>query len=164
MKDEAVRVSNRLSRIASFTKQTEGIIFMPRTTKADQILREAKERVEVARSGVETAEGQLGIARAIFNAHQQAYYALERSLAPKPRQRAARTADPKPAPAETQKKEPICGACGNIKEHPDHDTEHYLGAHEFQPPKSGKRSNKKSFVATPEVESEKAVGIGAGGD
>lgn len=26
---------------------------------------------------------------------------------------------------------PACGVCGNVEDHPDHDTAHYLSAHEF---------------------------------
>jgi hypothetical protein len=41
-------------------------------------------------------------------------------------------------------KEAKCGICGNLKGHPDHDTEHYLGAHEFEGPKPVARAGRKS--------------------
>lgn len=31
---------------------------------------------------------------------------------------------------------PACGVCGNVEDHPDHDTAHYLSAHEFNTGKS----------------------------
>lgn len=106
-------------------------------------------------------EGQR-IVRDIINAKQPASKRQE-ARAPRTSKKGLPPTAPKPA-EQKEEKAPICGACGNIKEHPDHDTEHYLGAHEFQPPKSGKRSSKKSTAATPEVGNEKAVVVGAGGD
>src|SRR6185369_3451419 len=65
---------------------------MKRQTKADRILNQARERLEIARQNVETAESQLGIAQAAFNAHQMAYNALEKELAPTPRKAAKKAA------------------------------------------------------------------------
>ncbi len=122
-----------------------------RETKASRILNQARERMEIARQNVETAEGQLGIANAALNAHTMAYNALEKELAPAPRKTAK-----KPAASAPAQKEPLidtasrCGICGNILEHPDHDTEHYLGAHAFEGPKparAGRKSKQKSEPA-----------------
>lgn len=48
---------------------------------------------------------------------------------------------PAPLPAD---KEAKCGICGNLAGHPDHDVDHYLGAHKFEPSKSVARAPRKS--------------------
>lgn len=54
-------------------------------TRAQIILSEARARVDNAQLSVDTAVTQVDIYRAALMAHQHAYDALERSLAPKPR-------------------------------------------------------------------------------
>lgn len=49
-------------------------------TKAQQILNEARQRVNNARENVLRAEAQLSICNAIMNAHERTYEALEHSL------------------------------------------------------------------------------------
>jgi hypothetical protein len=130
---------------------------MPRETKADRILSAAKERMDVARSGVETAEGQLGIARATFSAHEQAYYALLRELTPKPRKKAEPKQAAKPAENGSKPaKEPMCGVCHQPKDHDDHRVGEYLSAHEFEPPKAGRKAKQKPVG----VENTSALAVG----
>lgn len=59
-------------------------------TKAEIILAEARQRLDVARQNVQTAEGQLGIANAMLNAHQAAYDALDRTLMQTRKKRASK--------------------------------------------------------------------------
>jgi hypothetical protein len=129
-----------------------------RETKYGLIRSNARERLEVARSNVETAERQLGLARAAFNAHKMAYYALERELAPKPRKRAEKPATSTPAAKEPTAANALkCGTCGNVKDHADHDRS-YIKSHDFEPPKSvaraARKSSKKITEAQPDQSSE----------
>jgi len=127
-----------------------------RNTKADRILNAARERLEVARSNVETAEGQLGLARAAFNAHQMAYYALEQELRPTPRK--ASTKKPtatQGAKEPTADKEPVppglCaykfesgGVCLSPASNAIHDpTMGYRDFHEFVAAKPARKKREK---------------------
>ena len=49
-------------------------------SKAQQALREARERMEKAASNVAEADNHLAAMRAVHNAQTEAYYALERTL------------------------------------------------------------------------------------
>lgn len=84
------------------------------------------------------------------------------------------SANPTTQKEPTPDKEAKCGICGNLKGHPDHDTEHYLGAHEFEGPKPVARAPRKSRMrvtsteggesSTPSTstETETAIAAGAG--
>lgn len=157
-------------------------------SKANLILMEARQRLSVAQQNVETAEGQLGIARAALNAHRMAYDALEKALAPKPRKKAAQS-----QPAQlTDKKEKeaakadapksndqLCTAmvpglnveCGEPEENRIHDiTAGYASYHPFESsaPVAEKRSRRKgvaaSSIPSTETNSENVLAAGAGGD
>lgn len=67
-------------------------------TKAQQILAEARERLQIAENAVHEASRTLSAAEAMATAHREAYNALEVSLAPKQR------ASPKPREAKEPKK------------------------------------------------------------
>ena len=58
---------------------------MPRVSKADLILQEARGRVEDAQNEVNDASKRFDISMAKLRAHQEAYVALERQLAREPR-------------------------------------------------------------------------------
>lgn len=127
-----------------------------RTTKADLVLREAQERVEKANHKVQECLNALESARAVQNAHTEAYYALERSLAPKPRvtksssapsaaKRSSRKSGAQLSIANTEGETgnastaEMCGVCGNTEGYLDH----------FQPSPSYHKfdSGKKSKVS-----------------
>lgn len=153
-------------------------------TKANRILSQARERMEIARQGVETAESQLGIARAAFNAHQMAYEALERELAPTPRKMAKKPAASPAALKEPAKTETVPpglyshafeggSICLAPADNAIHDPEfEYAGHHPFEAPKpaksSGKKSKRKSeatsSIQSIEGETESALVASSGGD
>jgi hypothetical protein len=119
-------------------------MIMKRETKAFRILNQARERMEIARQNVESAEGQLGIANAALNAHTMAYYALEKELAPTPRKTAKKPAASTPTTKEQPTgKDLICGVCGNDQDYQDH-FQPSPNYHEFDPPKSVARAPRKS--------------------
>ncbi len=129
---------------------------MPRQTNADKILSEARARLAAAEKEERDAETELRLATAAVLAHQANVDALEKALAPKPRKKA----EPKPVTTtkEAEKKIPKCGICYEIKDHSNHDMT-YSSSHEFDWPKSAKKSRKAA-----DVESENAASVGAGGD
>lgn len=133
-----------------------------RETKASRILNHARERMEIARQNVETAEGQLGIANAALNAHTMAYNALEKELAPTPRKTAKKPAASAPLQKEEPiGKDPICGVCGNGQDFQDH-FKPAPNYHEFEGPKPVARAPRKSKpkleapASTPSIEGETA--------
>jgi len=129
---------------------------MKRQTKADRILNQARERLEIARQNVETAESQLGIAQAAFNAHQMAYNALEKELAPTPRKAAKKAAGSPVAQKEQVKTGDVPpGLCSHTfgsgsvclatASNAIHDPEfEYAGHHPFVPSKPVARASRKS--------------------
>lgn len=69
-----------------------------------------------------------------------------------------------PTPAkEADKKGPKCGVCYEIAAHPNHDTEHYLGAHPFDTPKSAQRAGRRSSQKGAETQSTVNVETSAEG-
>jgi hypothetical protein len=94
-----------------------------RNTKADLILREARERMEKASINAHEAANHLNQLRAVENAYTDAYFALERALThPKPSASTAKKAprkSPEPLLKEASK-EPICDICGNHDGYQDH--------------------------------------------
>jgi hypothetical protein len=99
-------------------------------------------------------EGQR-IVRDIINAKQPA---------PKPQEARAPRVSKKGLPPTAENgskpaKEPMCGVCHQPKDHDDHRVGEYLSAHEFEPPKSGKRAKQK-----PAVEGENTSALAAGAE
>lgn len=142
---------------------------MPRTTNADRILSEARERLNAARLDVDIAADKLNLANAAMKAHLEAYNALEKALTPKPRKKAEPKASaPKQAEPKAQK-DPKCGICYEVADHENHDTR-YLSSHPFDAPKSAQRAGRRSSrkgaaeksTASSEIEKETALGVGAG--
>lgn len=65
-----------------------GKVLMPKPqTRAELILSEARQRVETARARVRSVQEDLSAAKAVLEAHSDAYQALEKALTPKPRRR-----------------------------------------------------------------------------
>lgn len=60
-----------------------------RQTKADAILNDARERLAKAQSKMSEAQEAARIAAAVYGSELTSFYALERSLAPKPRKKPA---------------------------------------------------------------------------
>jgi hypothetical protein len=125
-----------------------------RQTKADRILNQALERMEIARTNVETAEIQIGIARASYNAHQMAYYALKKELEPTPRKKREKPASGPVVLKEQAKTEAVVsGLCSHELEegttclatpdNPIHFPE-YACSHPFEPSKLVARAPRKS--------------------
>jgi len=69
-------------------------------TKAQQILAEARQRVDKAMSGLKGAEYALSVAHAQYEAHQDAYDALERTLS-QPRKKREKKPKPEQKPLPT---------------------------------------------------------------
>lgn len=109
-----------------------------RVTKAERILNDAAMRLEAARIRQRTAEAQLNAAKAACEALESAYEALEKELTPKSRQKATPSTQAN-LPVE---KEPICGACGNVKDFEDH-IQGSPRYHEFEGPKAKRASAQK---------------------
>ena len=135
---------------------------MPRTTNADRIVKEARERMDLAQLEFSRAARALDVANAALQAHKDNVAALEVALAPKPRKKG----DPKPAPAATAEKETKptkakkCDVCYEDKDNGVHDKSMgYADYHEFDPGKPGKKAKQKPY---PEVQTEQALGVGAG--
>ena len=145
-----------------------------RNTKADQILNEARDRITKALQETQAAEMALSLATAALRAHQENYEALKHALTPATRKQKTS----KDAPAAQKEAAPIskallCGICGQLAGHPDHDKA-YLSAHDFEPPKSVARAGRKSRTrsastaasesSTPSasIETETAIAAGAG--
>jgi Arc/MetJ family transcription regulator len=133
-------------------------------TKYEQVLSDARQQLTLAedllakrRSEAVAAIGVVEKEEAVVNALRAAYGALEKSLAPQPRQRSTKksSASPLAQKEPAADKEAKCGTCGNVKDHPDHDRS-YIKSHDFEPPKSvaraPRRSSKKS-EATPSIQS-----------
>lgn len=146
-------------------------------TKAQAILNEAMKRVQSALAERDSLRVLLEKAQAIYEERLDAHRLLEMSLARAPRKvtkKPARNIDS--GMASRTIVGPACGICGNIEGHPDHDTDHYLSAHEFESGKSsapsvGKKSTRKTRAQQSEVnfETEKdavtnAAGVASGGD
>lgn len=137
---------------------------MPRTTNADLILSEARDRLAVAVQAERDAAAELRLAAAVVDVHRANLAAAEKLLAPKPRKKA----EPKPQPPPPQKpeqvmsaqKDPRCAACYEIEDHANHDLR-YSSAHKFDPPTSGKKAKQKPAAATPDLEKETAIAAGA---
>jgi hypothetical protein len=120
----------------------KGTVMARRNTKADRILNESAMRLEAARIREQLAQSQLNTAKAVLEAVHAAHGALEKELTAQPRKKTEKPASaPAPLPADKELK---CSICGNLPGHPDHDTEHYLGAHAFEAPKSSVARGKKN--------------------
>jgi len=145
---------------------------MRKNTKADRILNDARERLRVASENVETAEYQLGIARAAQSAHRMALEALERELAPTPRRTSKKPATGPVASKEPQPgKELLCGVCGNAEDFQDHyqPSPNYhifdVGKLAARVPRKS-RQKSESAPSTPNIEGEtvNVIGASSGGD
>jgi Arc/MetJ family transcription regulator len=120
-------------------------------TKYEQVLSDARQQLTLAedllakrRSEAVAAIGVVEKEEAVVNALRAAYGALEKSLAPQPRQRSTKksSASPLAQKEPAADKEAKCGTCGNVKDHPDHDRG-YIKSHDFEPPKSVARAQRK---------------------
>ena len=143
-----------------------------KNTIADRILNDARERLRVATEYVETAETQLGIARAAQSAHRMAYDALERELAPTPRKTSKKPAASPVAPKEPQPgKELLCGVCGNAEDFQDHyqpsPNYHIFDVGKLAarlPRKSRQKSEATNSIPNIEGETVNVIGASSGGD
>lgn len=123
-----------------------------RTTKRDLILEEARQRIRTAEMAVAAAEDEIEELRktltarqAALNAYQVSYEALERSLAPQPRQSAGMT-------ASTAR--PACSKCDYEKGHVIHRDMNMTGAHKFvaaEKPSTKKRAKVETQVPIAET-------------
>jgi hypothetical protein len=155
---------------------------MKRQTKADRILNQALERMEIARTNVETAEIQIAIARASYDAHQMAYYALKKELEPTPRKKREKPASgPVALKGQAKTEAVLSGSCSRVLEdgttclaapdNPIHFPE-FAGNHSFERPKSVARAPRKSkqkpesapSTQSIEGETENALVASSGGD
>jgi hypothetical protein len=137
---------------------------MPRTTNADQVLSEARERLAAAEQVEIDAAAELRLASTIVGVHRANLAAAEKLLAPKPRNKVdpkperPQTAKPKKEPEDQQEeKEVLCGACGNVEGYQDH-FQPSPNYHKFDRPKTEKKAKQKSAAA----EKETAIAAGAG--
>jgi hypothetical protein len=143
-----------------------------RNTKADRILNDSAMRLEAALMRERLAQSQLNTAKAVAEAAQQAHDALVRELTPTPREKAEKPSASPPTQKEpTPDKKAKCGVCGNPEEYSDHDRT-YINSHDFEPPKSVARAERKSKTrsasteggesSTPNTSIETAPAIAAG--
>jgi len=143
-------------------------------TKAQQILSDARVRVEGARGRVQTATLELKEAEAALLAHLDVYDSLKSALAPKPRKKAEKPAASPAAQKETAPgKEARCGVCYEVESHANHDST-YLSSHKFDAPKFVARAGRKSrtrsastegtefSTQSSEIETVTALSAGAG--
>jgi hypothetical protein len=145
---------------------------MPRTTNADRILSEARERLAAAERVEIDAAAELRLASAIVEVHRANLAAAEKLLAPKPRkkteakpaatkeaERVAAIGQPRPS-SLTECAHVFEGGkiCGSSKDSGIHDKSMgYAGYHEFQPGKPGRKAKQKPA----DLEKESAIAVGA---
>src|SRR5690349_7672565 len=103
-----------------------------RITKYEQILSDARARVDAAKSELNrlhlaatAASAAVEVAAAELRGHVAAYEALERTLTPTPRKASTKKKqDPSPAAPtllpDNEVKEPMCIACGHGPDYQDH--------------------------------------------
>lgn len=112
------------------------------TTKSESILLEAHNRISGAQAAVSLAERALEVARASLDAHREAFNALEKALVSKPRKKSI-ASTPMQTPLPTEETGPMCNICHHGEDYMDH-----LGPspnrHDFEPPKSVARAQRKS--------------------
>lgn len=129
-------------------------------SKADLVLREVQNRIDLAQQEVNAARQKLELAQVSLLAYQNTYDDLKRTLEVRRSQ---------PQKREKKTDNPRCSICGCFRDEAIHDTT-YISSHPFAGPGTAppvkKRSSRRGAdtLSTQNIEADKGNALSASGD